>query len=69
MPYVPDNAVVRRVEDIMQGNGQFYRPQGSSQMSWVIGDDPDNEFPQLVGHLRELGGLQFSQVLGGIDMV
>ena len=33
MPHVPDEAVPRRVEDVVEGEREFYRSQGGGEMA------------------------------------
>lgn len=37
MPHVPDDAVVWRVEDVVQGYRQFHDTQAAGEMSRIIG--------------------------------
>ena len=69
MAYIPDDAVVRGIEDIMQGDCQFDSTQRSAQVSGVIRYDLDDELSQFVRYLRELGRFEPPQVFGRIDMV
>ncbi len=44
---VPDYPVARGLEDVVQGDGQFHRPQAGRQVPAVAGDDLDYLLPDL----------------------
>ena len=59
IPYQP---VVRGVEDIVQGNGQFDRAQAGREMAAGTGNRFNQKFAQLGGELHELIARQLTQI-------
>ena len=49
---VPDQAVVRRVEDVMQGDREFDRAEAGGEMAAHLADGLDQELAQLAGQRR-----------------
>ena len=47
--HIPHQAVVRRVEHIVQGHGQLYRAQVGAQMAAGFGHAVEHKFAQLIG--------------------
>ncbi len=45
--HIPDNLVIRCIEDMMQGNGQFNHPQAGTEMTGVRRDNFNNILTQL----------------------
>ena len=64
---VPDQAVVRRVELVVQGHGQLDHAQARAEMAAGAGDRLDQVLAQLVGDLRELAVGQPAQIGGHLD--
>jgi hypothetical protein len=64
---VPDQAVFRRVEDVVQGDGQLDRAEVGRQVAAGLGDRFDQEGAQLVGQLRQLLAVQAAQVGRAVD--
>src|SRR3972149_7558234 len=56
MAHVPDQAVVRRVENIVKSYGQFDRPQAGSQVPPGLGDRVHHALSYLLSQ-----GLEFLQ--------
>lgn len=54
MAYIPDYAVVRSIEYVVQGNGQLYRAQAGCEMSGVAGNLLYNVLPQFFTDFRKL---------------
>jgi hypothetical protein len=52
---VPDDAIARRVEDVVQGDGQFHRPQIRSQVAAGAGDGLHQKVSQFFRYLRQFG--------------
>jgi hypothetical protein len=50
---IPDDAIARRVENVMQGDGQFHRPQIGGQVTAGTGDRPHQKVAQLFCYLRQ----------------
>ena len=55
MADVPDQAVARRVEDVVERDGQLDDAEAGAEMAAGDGDGVDGFRPQLLGDLRELG--------------
>ena len=64
MAYVPHDAVVRSIEHVMQGDGQFYRPQTGCKVSRVARNFFNNVLPQFFANFRKLINAQFTQIFG-----
>ena len=52
MADVPDRAVARRVEDVVQRDGQFHDAEAGAEMAAGHRDGADRLGAQLVGNLR-----------------
>ncbi len=66
---VPDQLVVRRIEDVMQRHRQLDHAQAGAEMAAGLGDGVDHLVAQLVGELPELLGRQIFQVRRNMDPV
>ena len=66
---VPDQAVVRRVEDVVQRDRQLDDAEAGAEMPAGARDRVDEIGAQLVGDLPELALLQRAEVGGRIDRV
>ena len=66
---VPDQPVARRVEDVMQGDGQFDDAEPGAEMAAGLRHRIDQIGPQLVGDLAKARLLQPAQVSGGCDLI
>src|SRR5262249_21604817 len=64
-----DQAVVRGVEDVMQGNRQLDHAQPGAKMAAGDGDGVNGLLAQFVGELAQLPALQAAQVRRGLDEV
>ncbi len=51
---VPDQAIVRRVEHVVQRDGEFHHAQTRTEMAAGAGDRLDQVLAQLVGNGRQL---------------
>ena len=67
MAYIPDQAVARRVEDVVQRDGQFDDAQAGAQVTPCDSNGIDRLRAQFVGHLSKLAFAQLPQVSGGVD--
>ena len=67
MADIPNEAVVRRVEHIMQRDGELDRPETGGKMAATGTDAVDEELSQLVGQGLELAERQPAQVRRNID--
>ena len=65
--HIPDDAVFRGVEDIVQSHGQLHRAQVRTQVPTGFGDVVQHAVTQLVGQLGQIGALQAAQVGWGVD--
>ena len=63
MSHIPDNAVVGRIEDVVERNGELYRSQRAREMAARLRDGIHNEVPQFSGKLWERGFRKFPQIL------
>ena len=62
MAYVPDDAVVRRVEHVMQRHDQLHSTQARRKMPRVARQLVDDVTAQLAAHLRQQLRAQAPQV-------
>ena len=69
MADVPDQPVVRRVEDVMQRDRQFDDAEAGAEMAAGDRDRIDRLGAQLVGDLPELALVEPPQVVGSVDLV
>ncbi len=69
MANVPQQAVVRRVIDVVQGDGQFDDAQPRAEMPAGLADTPEQKCPQLIGQLGQLAFVKRTQRLGVVDTV
>src|SRR5205085_9632539 len=69
MPDVPDDAVVRRVEQIMQRDSQFDDAETGAEMGAGDRDGVDRLLAQFVGNLTQLTLVEAAEVVGGMDLV
>ena len=69
MADVPDQPVARRVEDIMDGGGEFDHAETGAEMAAGDGDRVDRFLTQFVGDLLHLLDLELAEVVGRPDGV
>ena len=69
MADVPDQPVVRGVEDVVQGDGELDDAEAGAQMPAGLGDGVDEVGAQFVGDLSQLAFLEFSQVGRRLDAI
>ena len=67
--HIPDQAVIGRVENIVDGNGQFDHPKPGTQMPPGLGNHVDHFGAQLGGKLNQLIFIQFSKVRRILDLI
>ena len=67
MADVPDQAVARGVEDVMDGGGQFDDAEAGAEMSAGDRNGIDGFLTQLVGNLPDLLDLEPAQIVRGAD--
>ncbi len=66
---VPDQAIARGVENIMQGRGQFDDAEAGAEMSARYRDGIDGLLTQFIGDLPNLFHIEPAQIVGGVDCV
>ena len=66
---VPDQPVIRGVEDVMQGHGQLDHPEASAEMPARLPDRIQQVLTQLVGQGFQLGFAQTAQLVRRIGAV
>ena len=66
---VPDQAVVRRVEHVMQRDRQLDDAEAGAEMAAGDSDSVDGLLTQLVGDLAKLVGFKLAEVGRGFDLV
>ena len=64
MPHVPDEAVPRRVEDVVEGEREFHRPQGGGEMAAPLRDGLDHHLPDLLRETVQLRQAEQPDILG-----
>ena len=64
---VPHDAIVRRLVDIMERNGELDRAQPGRKMAAARGDVLDEKVSQLRGELRQLRNGESLDVVGRFD--
>ena len=69
MADVPDQAVARRIEDVMDGRGQFDDAEAGAEMAAGHGDGVDGFLTQFVRNLAHLVDLEPAQVIRRADGV
>ena len=55
MADIPDEAIARRVEDVMQRDGEFDGAEPGGEMAAHLADGLDEKLAQFVGQRFELG--------------
>src|SRR5690606_16248291 len=60
--YIPDDTIIGRIEDRMQGNSEFYRTQIRGQMSAGFRDGLQDKLAQLHRDLFEFAPIQLAQI-------
>jgi hypothetical protein len=69
VPNVPDQAIVWRVEKIVERNRKLDNPETRPQMATRHGNRVDHLRPNLIGELAKLIGVQFAKVFRVLDGV
>src|SRR5262245_33401557 len=69
MADVPDQAVFRGVEHVMERDSEFDDAKARPEMPASDRDRVDGFPAQLVGKLTQLGGLELAQVRGRADSI
>ena len=66
---IPDQSVVWRVKDGMQGDSQFDGAEIGRQVPAGLRNGVDQEFAQFAGQLRQLLAVQAAQISRAVDGV
>ena len=66
---VPNQAVLGRVEDVVQRHRQLDHAEAGAEMAAGHGDSVDGLLAQLVRHLAKLARLELPEVVRGLDLV
>ena len=69
MADIPDQTVMRRVENVMDRHGELDDAEARTEMPAGHGDGIDCLVAQLVGELSQFGFLQLAQVGRQFDLV
>ena len=69
MADIPDQPVVRRVEDMVQGNGELDHAKPSAEMATGDRDRVDQLLPELARQLLQLAVLKRAQIRRSINAV
>jgi len=69
MPDVEDQPVVRRVENLVDGNGQFDDAEPGAQMPAGLRYRIDHLVTHFAGKLRQIAVFELAQVCGIADLV
>jgi len=64
---VPDQPVFRRVEDIVESDGELYDPEARSKMPATDRDCINGLGTQLIGKLGKLRGFELSHIMRRFD--
>ena len=67
MAHVPDDAVLRRVVDVVQGHGQLHRAQVGTEVAARLGHALQQELAQFSGQLSQLGARHLAQISRIVD--
>jgi len=65
--HVPDDAVFRRVEHIVQRHREFDSAQVGAQVSAGLGHVVQHTLAHFIGHLRQLRAAQATQIGRGLE--
>ena len=66
---IPDDAVLRRVEHVVQRHGQLYRAQVGAEMATCLRHAFQHKAAQLVGQRLQLRARQLAQVIGAVNAI
>ena len=69
VPNVPNQLVLRRVEDVVNRDGQLHHAEARSKVSARGADSVDHFGAQFVGELAKLAGLEAAQVVGTANLI
>jgi hypothetical protein len=69
MPDVPDQAVPRSVEDVVERHGEFHHAEAGTEMPARNGYGIDGLSAKFLGNLREKVLLEPAQILRGVQTI
>ena len=69
VPDIPDQAVARRLEHVMQGHRELDDPEAGAEVSAGLRDRVDQVLSQFIGDLAQPVGLEPAQVLGRTNLI
>src|SRR5580692_6089382 len=69
MADVPNQPVGRRIENIMQRDGELDHAEAGAEMAAGHRDSVDGLTAQFVSHLPQLSGLKVPEIVRGFDVV
>jgi hypothetical protein len=69
MPYVPDDAVIGRVEGVMKRDGQFHGSEACARVAAYARHGFEYVLAYIVGDRLQLFRLQATQVCGRVNVV
>ena len=67
--HVPDDAILRGVKAVVQGEGELDYPQAGAEVAAALADAPGQEVAELFGQRRELFRAQAAQRLRAVDAI
>ena len=66
---VPDQAIVRRVEHVVQRDRELDHAEPGAEVPAGYGDSVDRFLPQFIGHLAQLAGVELPEIAWRFDAV
>ena len=66
---VPNQPIIRRVEYVMQRDGELDHAEPGAQVPAGYGDSVDRFLPQFIGQLAQLAGVELPEIAGHFDAV
>ena len=67
MADIPDQSIIRGIEDIVHRRGQFDHAKTGAEMAAGLADRGDHFGAQFIGQLAQLRGLKLAKVVGSFD--
>jgi hypothetical protein len=67
MSHIPDEAVPRGVEHVVEGECQLHRSQRGGQVASPLGDGIDHDLSDFISEINEFHPAKPSDILGEID--
>ncbi len=69
VPNVPDQAVARRIEHVMQGHREFDDAEAGTEMAAGLCHGVDQVLSQFIGDLAQPIGLEPAQIFGSTNLI